>query len=339
MSALPREVGIVADLIHIADTRAVLSNSLAIYDKVMIPVDAPTLFCLSGILGEEIFFGLVDHGRIEFCPAATARSRGRHEELPFSKETFLTDVLSDPLLEHLPDKARMERALVDTLIVPMTPTYGASDSAIRDAERRFVETTKQPGYEAFDYNRQVGLRLGLSRINDVHQVGYGALELDAELPILLNCAFPGGNQPSLSSAELIGGLHKVSNLPDLGTLAAQEKWDNTRLLNVLLSQEAADLRSWLRENLCSGMDVRDAYEAANRGLPSRNKWLGWMRFGSVAAVSTAVTSLMKSPVAGAVTATVIAAADQALGARVLDSISWKYHPNEWLSFVSRGHTR
>ncbi|WP_367380612.1 hypothetical protein [Stenotrophomonas cyclobalanopsidis] len=335
MSALPEEVGIAADLVAIADARVLLTNSLVIHEKVVIPVDAATLHFVSTMLGAELFYGLVDSERIEFCPSFTAQSITGQGRVAFSKGAFLEQLLSSPLLDFLGERSRLERAVVDHLIVPMTPTYDASDDARRAAERRFVEISKLPGHEALGLERQVGLRLGMARINDLLQVGYGALEFDTELPVLLSYADPMHARAAVSSEEIIGELHRIANLPDLGALAALESWTDKRLLSVLQSQEASDLRSWLRKNLAPGMDVREAYDAADRNLPSRNAWAGWMRFGTVTAVSTAVSSLIGGPVLGAAAGAVVGAADQAFGARIMDAVSWKYHPNKWNSFVSR----
>lgn len=335
MSALPEEVGIAADLVAISDARVLLSNSLVIHEKVVIPVDAVTLHVVSSVLGRELFYGLVGSGRIEFCPSFTAHSINSRGKVAFSKDDFLEQLLSHPILDFLGERSRLERAVVDHLIVPMTPAYDASDEALTQAEHRFVEISRLPGHEALDRERQIGLRLGMARMNDLLQVGYGALELDTELPVLLSYADPMRARAGLSSDEIIGELHRIGNLPDLGTLAMLEDWADTRLLNVLQSQEASDLRSWLRANLVPGMDVREAYDAADRNLPSRRAWAGWMRFGTVTAVSTAVSSLIGGPVLGAAAGAVIGAADQAFGPRIMDAVSWKYHPNKWNSFVSR----
>lgn len=335
MSALPEEVGIAADLVAISNARVLLSNSLVIHEKVVIPVDAITLNVVSSVLGDELFYGLVDSERIEFCPSFTAQSITGSGRVAFSKDDFLEQLLSNPVLDFGGERSRLEHAVVDHLIVPMTPTYDASDDALDAAERRFVEISKLPGHEALGHERQTGLRLGMARMNDLLQVGYGAMQFDTELPVLLSYADPMSARAAISSEEIIGELHRIVNLPDLGTLSALENWTDKRLLSVLQSQEASDLRSWLRKNLASGMDVREAYDAADRNLPSRKAWAGWMRFGTVTAVSTAVSSLIAGPMLGAAAGAVIGAADQAFGAKIMDAASWKYHPNEWNSFVSR----
>jgi hypothetical protein len=68
-------------------------------------------------------------------------------------------------------------------------------------------------------------------------------------------------------------------------------------------------------------------------LPSKKKWNGWLRFGAVTGVSTAVGLLLANPIAGALAGAAIGATDQVVGAGAQQRLVDPYHPNSWLSFV------
>lgn len=335
---LPHTIGVAADLVFIeTNPIAYLADRLLVYEKVIIPSDPLVVSYLYTRIGPIQVGRLLDSNRLAFCPAISLHSK---------KEDTSVEGFMKRLHEkiHLPDSTERKVALSQIekfLLYQENADYHAWENIEEIALNNFISVARRPGSEHLTHNRQIGLQMGLARINDLICAGVNAHEMDKELPALIDISFPGGafrlNTPEESANEILSELHQITNLPSPGSIIAAEQWEDEKAINLILSDDAGNLREWLKSNIRPGLDVSATYVHALSGLPSKKAWIGWLRFGAITGVSTAIGALL-DPVAGAAAGAAIGAADYKYGEKVLELVN-PYHPKEWLSLAERGYHR
>jgi hypothetical protein len=299
---------------------------------------------------------LLEEHRVVFCPAASMANLRASVDTAVTHSRVVSNIQSqlkgfDPDPDYV---AQIVRQVDQHLLTGPNPNYRKWTEVLATASEAFDEVAMRPGYEWLyprdprsggpSLDRIVGLRSGLARLSDLVAAGITDFEMDEELPVLLEVCFPTLNLHEVTGAsgvkdvdarEVVRALHRIDNLPPLGQFARDRGWSSGELIDTVLSDEANNLRVWLRQNAVPGLDVREAYIATERKLPSKKKWNGWLRFGAVTGVSTAVGLLFANPIAGALAGAAIGATDQAVGADAQKRLVDPYHPNSWLSFVKR----
>jgi len=347
---LPRRLGIAADLVFIVKSpMAFLADALLIYDQVVLPVDPTVLSHLYARLDPKQIERLLRAHRLVFCPGMSRLIKPDVKTL--NRSSFLTYMENDLRLFDEEDRRLALDHVNNYLLVGPTPNYTLWKAVDREAQEAFAQVARRPGYEflnSFDpttglpnLDREVGLRTGLARMNDLVAAGVQDMELDAELPVLLDVCFPArsvrpiSESPETQARETIQKLHKIMGLPSVGETVQAEQWSEERIVNLLLSDDASTLRHWLSAHLQPGLDVRDVYIQKLDGLPSKKEWRTWLKFGTVNAVST-VIGFLATPLAGAAAALTLATVDQKFGNKVLE-LEDGYHPKKWLALVERGY--
>ena len=138
---------------------------------------------------------------------------------------------------------------------------------------------------------------------------------------------------SLKTVEV---LHSIENLPSLGAAVASNLLSRKDLIRLLQSDEIYYLRDWLRSNISPGMDVRDSYYGSLEKLPSKKKWVSWLRFGTTTTFGTAAgLFLSQVPVIAAALGLAAGVGDLLAGDKIAQKFD-PYHPLHWISFLG-GH--
>lgn len=333
---LPCTIGVAADLIFIeTNPIAYLTDRLLVYEKAIIPIDPQVVSYLYSRIGVDQIGRLLESKRLAFCPAISLYSKGKQT----SVEWFIKNLHENFRPVRTEERKSALEQIEKHLVFQQDADYHGWEGIKEAAIANFISVAKRPGYEYLTYDRQVGLQMGLARINDLICAGVMDHELDDELPALIDISFPGGEfdagTPRESAKDILSELHQITNLPSPGRVIATENWDDQRAIDLILSDESGDLREWLRENIEPGLDVSATYMRSLSSLPSKKEWIGWLRFGTVTGVSTAVGAIL-DPLGGALAGAVIGAADYKYGEKVLE-LADPYHPKKWLSLAGRGY--
>lgn len=295
---------------------------------------------------------LLKEGRIRFCPSVTG-SMGMHKNGgAFDRAAFFSSFAS-----FLPSMAAAELSawtgLIDEhLLVGDYGDFSRFHRVFDEALTEFDHVAARKGYEhltppltmvSSPGDRRAGLTTGLARMNDLAVAGVTEMQMDKELPVLLEICYPGTRRPPASDlnaalADAIGvveQLHNIHNLPSPGKDYLQSNGKAADLVDTLLSDEASELRQWLHAHWRPGLDVRDAYAGAEARLRSKSAWTSWIRFGAVAAAGSVAGAFFDNPVAGAFAGAAIGAVNQQFGDQVIARAIDPYHPARWLSYVEK----
>jgi hypothetical protein len=343
-------LGLAGDLVFSIPTPAVyVLNSLLLYEQLVVPLNSMVLGRLLTDFSGKQLKRLVDAGRVVFCPEVTAHLALRREPVEFSRPEFVSTLFT--LVNRTDDReSGVLDAIESSLLCGNFSDYNAWLRVHDLAVEEFDHVARREGYEyltppdtLFTSRRQyrAGLETGLARMNDLIVAGVPVMQFDKELPVLLEICFPGKERPKAVSAgaiesdalSTVENLHRIGGLPLLSPRASHFEQDVDRIIDIVLGDEAAELRAWLRRHWAPGLDVRDAYIAAERNLPSKKAWTGWLKFGAVTGVSTVVGALIVDPVVGLVAGTAIGALDQQFGQKSVETMADSYHPSHWLSYV------
>lgn len=347
---LPNRLGVAADLTFIVTSpMAFIADALLLYDQLIIPGDQITLSTLYLRIGAEQLGRLLNARRLAFCPAMSIYARDHDNE--FTRSGYLSDIENGLRLFDADEQRVALKQVGEHLVVGAKPDYLSWRKVSKDAETAFIEAAKRPGYEFLQpidsrsgmpvLDRQVGLEHGLARMNDLVAAGVFDMEMDRELPVLLDVCFPARayrpvtGRSEIGALKTIENLHRLKNLPSPGKTIVEDKWTDEKAIDLILSDDVSELRAWLHKNVAPDLDVRESYVRELDGLPSKKEWLGWLRFGAVSAVTTTIGALA-TPVAGALAGIALSATDQKLGPKAME-LADPYHPKKWLSIAERGY--
>lgn len=348
--SLPRQLGVAADLTFIVKSpMAFMADALLLYDQLIIPGDNITLSTLYNRIGAEQLGRLLHARRLAFCPALSNYTQRQDDE--FTRAKYFACIEKGLGVLDADEQRTALRQVEEHLVVSASPDYFSWRQVARGAATAFIDAVRRPEYEFLqpidprsgmpDLDRQVGLEHGLARMNDLVAAGVLDMEMDRELPFLLDVCFPASvrrpvsGMPDIDAMRTIENLHRLRNLPSPGKVMVEEQWADERAVDLILSDDVSELRAWLRKNVSPDLDVRESYIQKLEGLPSKKEWLGWLRFGAVSAVTTAIGALA-TPVAGAAAGIALSAFDQKLGPKALE-LADPYHPKQWLSIAERGY--
>lgn len=345
-STPPRRLGIAADLVFTGAAPATyLLNSLLVYEQLVLPLNAMVLDRLLADFSGIQLKRLTQVGRLIFCPQVTAQLALRREPGAFSRDAFMAS-LSAAVIREDDRSARIVEAIEAHLVVGDFAEFADWRRMRQLAVEEFDHVAGRDGYAFLSppssprYYR-TGLETGMARVNDLLVAGISYLQFDKELPVLLEICFPGKARPQAMAAMAndsnalcaVENLHRIGGLPLVGLVRGRPAHEVDRLIDLVLSDEAGTLRRWLEQNWRPGLDVRDAYLQADRLLPSKQSWTGWLKFGAVTGVSTVVGTLFTDPVTSLAAGTLIGAIDQHFGGKTVEALVDPYHPSRWLSYL------
>lgn len=345
---LPGRLGVAADLcFSISDHVGYLADCLLVHDEVVIPLDAAILNRLEAAFDTGPLRLLLKEKRIRFCPSYSLGYANGVKPETYDRDQFFADVRAWDMHKAASDRDALFSEIQETFVDPISLNYSSWLPAREAIEDAFGYYAGRSGYEfLFPGERyyEAGAISGVARMNDLLLAGVPSMEMDLELPQLLELCFPikrlGGASPEadhFAAKHVINGLHKIENLPTFemhaspGFLRPNEEVKS--IVNIILSDEAHDLRVWLAKNLTANLDVRAAYDSAEKRLPSKKSWTNWIRFGMTTGAGTVAGMFMAGP-PGAIVGAAIGAADLARGEKAVAMFDG-YHPKIWLSHMHR----
>lgn len=328
---------------------AFMADALLLYDQLIIPGDHITLTNLYSRIGAEQLGRLMQAERLAFCPAMSQYTSSQEDEFTCSK--YLAHIESILGLFDAEEQRTALRQLEEHMVIGASPDYFSWRQVNEDAIKKFNGLSNLPNYEFLQpidpklgrpsLTRQVGLSHGLARMNDLVAAGVFDMEMDEELAFLLDVCFPAresrpvSEMPEAEALKTINSLHRIKNLPSPGKAMLESQWTDERAVDLILSDDASELRAWLHENVAPDLDVRESFHQKLEALPSKKAWLGWLRFGVVGSVTTTIGALV-DPAIGAAAGLAISGLDQKLGPKALE-LADPYHPKQWLSLAGRGY--
>lgn len=346
---LPGRIGVAADLcFSVADHVGYLADCLLVHDEVVIPLDASTLNFLEAAFDTGPLRLLIKEKRIRFCPSYSLGYANGVKPNAYSRDKFFENIRAEDIHKSASDRHAFFSDIEETFLDPISDNYASWLPAKKDVDSAFSFYKERAGYEFLFPSQpryyQTGAVTGVARMNDLLVAGIPSMEMDQELPQLLELCFPilrsQGVSPDAdhsAATNVLNDLHKIQNLPtfEIPSLHPCSRHDDEikDIIKIILSDEASNLRAWLSKNLTDGLDVRAAYESAEKLLPSKKAWTNWVRFGVSTGVGTVAGLLLAGP-PGAIAGAAIGAADLAGGEKAV-AVFDEYHPKVWLSHIQR----
>ncbi|MGX4640334.1 hypothetical protein [Massilia sp. SYSU DXS3249] len=347
--SLPTRLGLAGDIVFITTPALAVLNPLLVYEQLVLPLNQMVFERMLADFSSSQLLRLVKAGRLLFCPEMTARLAAGGGTRTFDRGRYL-DSLRPVFPRPDDDIPALVGAIDEHLLVGALDDFTRWTRIRDEAVDEFMHVAARPGYAhlippsslfSSPRDRLVGLQSGLGRVNDLAGAGVLDLQFDKELPVLLEIVFPAKKRPGpvapdaaeREAIEAVEKLHDIRGLPLLRPAYDRFEEDVDRFIDIVLSEEAAELRHWLSGNVCRGMDVRQAYIEAGHKLPSQHAWAGWLKFGVVTSVSTVIGGLIADPAAGLAVGTGLGAFDHLYGEKALQRIVDPYHPDHWLSYL------
>jgi len=326
-----------------------LGDPLLLYDSVCIRADSWQLRLLYSAVTPADLAPLVTSGRIKFFLPIDRSSRAAETQFfdgDYSADRVIANLSKTlqideeiGLLEAKPVIAQVEAGL-------LMPDLTSRPSFVHFYDfmlEKYFEATRDLGYPFTGRDLDVGFEGGMGRTIDAWSSGINGLNLDWEMLFLSEVtsrAFP--TIPSapfvLDSVpvDMVTKLHAMNNIPSVTDLLWAEQVTKEDLIRILMSDESADLRLWMRKNVAPNIDVRDAFYSTLRNLPSKTKWTNRLRFGITSAVSTGLSMLLTGePLLSTALGLAVGAADAELGEKTTAAVFDKYHPQRWIGYMQR----
>jgi hypothetical protein len=362
MMKYPKKIGFVVDIQTMTDYGGKfkvspasispvmhLADLLILYDTVSIRLDFFTLQKLYSCFYVKELESLLKEKRIVFVPSIDVDSNASPS---LSSGDGTIDTYFNNL--HLQLSAFFSQGYLqfdntDSIItqvsnyteIPKIQSGNEFHSFVENMEKKFNDSIKAYNSESF-MDSFVGFRWGIGRIIDFLASKTTSFHIDSEMIYYLNLI---GNPKlnskiEISKTELSPGtltsLHTLNHIPSVQSLLAEGKWSRKKLLEVAMSQEAYDLRTWIKNNFSKDFDVRDAYINTMKILPSKKKWISWSRFGVVTSISTAISALLtQNPTLTTVIGVAVGVLDTQYGEKLTDKIFELENPEQWVNYINR----
>jgi hypothetical protein len=190
-------------------------------------------------------------------------------------------------------------------------------------------------------DNQIGFEQGISKIRELWRAGVYSINYDWEfhwyLDICEKAAFFKRKSLAVDKGDdrsIVDDLHKFTNIPSVAELLVKSDSPTKLFLDIVNSSEADEFRGWIREINGDNIDIREAYNRRTQLLPSKDKWMDWLRFGSVQIISTVIATIVtNNPYIGFTVGTGVSAADKMFLGKVIDNSTTQYNPEGWISFI------
>jgi len=354
---LSKQLGIAADLcFSVPDHVGYLADCLLVHDSIVVPLSHQTLNRLEAAFDSPPLFELIKNQKITFCQNAIYNPRESEDCSTFDRERYIAEVRAGDLFKDGSDRPALFAEITKSFVDPISQSNTGLAEITKQVDEAFNFYASRPGYEFLfprdhgplapgQYYFLVGALTGVNRISNLVSSGITAMEMDRELPLLLELCFPikreaGVDESALrhDAQKIISDLHKINNLPSFEIKKYQptmrDRYEISDIVKLILSDESQELRNWLQSNITADLDVRAAYDRAEKLLPSKSQWSGWMRFGTTTGLGTLAGLLLPDPIIGAAAGASIGLVDQLLGGKATAQLD-AYHPKVWLTQMSK----
>jgi hypothetical protein len=354
---LPKQLGIAADLcFSVPDHVGYLADCLLVHDSVVVPLNSQTLNRLEAAFDSPPLFELIKKQKIVFCHNPAYNSHGSDEDSVFDRERYISEVREQDFFKHGDDRSALFAEITKSFIDPIAQSNSGLAQITKQVDEAFKFYASRPGYEFLfprdqgllapgRYYYQVGALTGVGRISNLVSSGITTMEMDRELPWLLELCFPikreaGVDESALrhDAQKIISDLHGINNLPSFEVKEyrpiTRHHDEVSEIVKLILSDESQELRNWLQSNLTADLDVRAAYDRAEKLLPSKSQWSGWMRFGATTGLGTLAGLVLTDPVIAGAAGVGVGLIDQVFGAKATAQLD-TYHPTVWLTQMNK----
>jgi hypothetical protein len=322
-----------------------------IYEKVLFRAEPGTILWLLTAFKYQDLKELVKNNKLSFfCPKYNKGYNVSHFD--YSGIFNINDTLEEKLfltLQYgnnsglLPEKAETKiiNLIYDNLVTEKTnETFSELESNLTTI---FYNSFNKTDSKARD--SQIGnFEYTINKIRELWGVGAFSIYYDWDFLYAIDrcekAAFLKNTDLGIKykdmSKSIIDDLHYFKNIPSIAEILYRSKKPTSLFLEIINSNEAAELRKWLGDNLQNNIDVRDLYQKSISKLPSKNKWIDWFRFGSVSLISSILASILTSnPTIGFIIGTSVGTIDKLYGDKTINSISPNYNPENWVNFIER----
>jgi len=196
----------------------------------------------------------------------------------------------------------------------------------------------------FSVDVQIGFGQAIEKIREMWSCGLMSTTLDEEVlfyfDICEKASYLKENKLPIeklndSSHQIVDKLHSFKNCPTLSETLFRSNNPTKTFLEIVNSKEAMELKNWLQKGTEKNVDVRDLYTSTISKLPSKNKWVDWIRFGGVTVITGILgTVVTANPAIGILIGGAGGAADKMFGSNLIDAAGKGYNPDAWFRFMN-----
>lgn len=317
-----------------------ICDALLSYEKIVIRVDT---FAMPLLLRETKVQGLAElcrAGLVGFVAPVDARISQTGGCIT-DDETTLTTRAADELVTNLKAigfythrEIQQCISLLEEFALPQPIRETAKWTAFADGLHEKWNLISTDAGVPVSMDADVGFRSGVGRTIDFWSAGIFAINYDEEMRFYLNVIEGQPGEVSLKSAiepgKEVFAMEGVPSFSDLG-------WEEPdQFIKTATSDELRNLRQWVRVNISSGIDAREAYYRELQRLPSKDRWVNRLRFAIGTGITTAIsTVLTQHPILGFAAGTAYGIVDLEFGDKATARIADPYHPQQWLSRLMR----
>lgn len=322
---------------------ATIADLFLVHDNVSIRADTWTLQELYGCFTKNELAEMLENKRISFYLPLYQNGYKldwlNHIEKHFSKFP------KHALKENISGKI-IAKQISDNLLQPTV-----TDNKFSIFENEIKDLFYNHGIQRdsfFTTDVQIGFNQAIDKIRELWNCGLLSTTFDEEVLYYLDVCDKASflreselSSPVLNSGsgQMIDKLHSYKNCPSLIKVLMASSDPTKKMIDIVNSHEASDLRKWLQENIEKNVDVRDVYETTLSKLPSKNEWIDWLRFGGVSVVTSIMgTMLTSDPTLGLLIGTAGGAIDKIYGSSAIDKTMEQYNPETWFGFMKNQTT-
>ena len=286
---------------------------------------------------------MLGEGRIKFF-AAMSEASCAHPNLNLSKGSTDKNYLGalHSFFSKFPGADILIRSSANKIIKQIekysVPKQAIDVESCKILQKSFLNSFYESGGNNLSYYHERGFKDGIGMILDVWSTGTLAFHIDQEFELyitkFLNLPDEIKNNSICSGISILDEFNSIGNLPSLKEAILSEKLNSKEIFDVILSDESLRLREWIKENYSPGLDVRDCYFKSLKKLPSKSKWLNWLRFGITSTLSISFGYVLSnSPELASILGLTVGAVDLAFGTNATEMVFDAYHPKEWIGFL------
>ncbi|KAF2337834.1 hypothetical protein [Flavobacterium nitrogenifigens] len=326
-------------------TLTAISDLFLIHNIVYFRNDLGTIKELFDTFSSDEVDELIKNNRIKFYDPLFSKpfeDSSKNIEYIEKKLSELNDSHSSFFKEHL-NITRVMNQIVDNLVQPKLEED--FDKIKIELDELFYNNDFMPD-EFYHMDRIIGYNQGIEKIRELAKIGITSTTLDNEVEYYLNICNRASikkdnknlriEDVDINDISITEQFHQFRNMPTLVDLLHSSEYPTKRFLDIINSSEAYDFKNWIQAIDEKDVDIRDYYTRTFSNLPSKNKWIDWIRFGGVTILSGILASIISSnPVVGIGVSLGAGALDKKLGDDLIDKTASKYNPEWWIRFLNK----
>lgn len=326
-------------------TLTAISELFLIHDRIYFRNDVGTLKELFDTFSSDELDELLTNDRIKFYNPLFSKpfeDSNKNIEYIEKKLSELNDSHSSFFKERL-DIPRVLNQIVDNLVQPTTDEN--FDKIKTELDELFYNNDFMPD-RFYHMDRIIGFNQGIEKIRELAKIGITSNTLDNEVEYYLNICNKANIKKNnhdliledidINNLSITEQFHQFRNMPSLVELLHMADNPTRDFLNIINSTEAEDFKNWIQAIDEKDVDIRDYYTRTVSNLPSKNKWVDWIRFGGVTILSGILASIISNnPAVGIGVSLGSGILDKNLGDDLIDKSAHKYNPEWWVRFLNK----